>query len=55
MPPKRWCWASTASRAAPLLARAPLVVLLRNSVSRALVALEDSGVELVAMGSPGGR
>src|SRR3954468_17580492 len=50
VPPNRSCWASTASRATPLPARAPLAaVLLRNVVSRAVVVLEDSGVELLAM------
>src|SRR3954451_1777923 len=50
IPPNRSCWASTASRATPLLARAPLAaVLLRKVVSRAGVALEDSGGELLAM------
>src|SRR5215212_4813185 len=48
IPPKRSCWASTASRATPLLARAP-AVLFRKLVSRALVAFGDSGEELVAM------
>src|SRR4051812_31177483 len=51
IPPKRSCCASTASRATPLLARAPEpAVLFRKVVSgEAVVVFGEAGGELVAM------